>query len=56
LTGDVARVPAWRVEEEFLALAGIADAAQQVFEAVHGAQATRDGGDSLVTDAPPVCD
>ncbi len=38
--GDLARHAAHggarRIEEEFGALAGIADAAQQIFEAVHG--------------------
>ena len=35
------RILAGRAEEEFGELARIADAAEQVFDAVHGAQATR---------------
>ena len=43
-------------EEEFDARAGIADAAEQVFDAVHGTQATPGGGTAQVTDAPCACD
>lgn len=41
LARHASRAGAGCIEEEFGALARIADATQQVFEAVHGAQGTR---------------
>ncbi|HEY3075286.1 MAG TPA: hypothetical protein VGJ74_08945 [Burkholderiales bacterium] len=45
-----------RREEEFVALARIADAAQQIFDAVHGGNATRRGRGAQVTGALSGCD
>lgn len=56
LPGHAARVPAACPEEELIALARIADAAEQVFDAVHDAQATRRDRRFRVTAAPPGCD
>ena len=56
LTRHAVRVLDGCREEEFVALARIADAAEQIFDAVHGANATRHGRCSQVTGAPPGCD
>jgi hypothetical protein len=56
LTRYAANVFARCSEEEFDAVARIADAAQQVFDAVHGAQATRAPRSTQVRDAPRACD
>ena len=56
LTGNAADVFAGCSEEEFDALARIADAAQQVFDAVHGVQRTPAVPSTQVRRAPPGCD
>jgi hypothetical protein len=56
LARHAARSGARRIEEEFGALARIADATQQVIEAVHGAQGTRRAAACRVTAALPACD
>ena len=56
LTRHATNVFARCSEEEFDALARIADAAQQVFDAVHDAQATRAARSTEVRRALPGCD
>ena len=56
LTRHAVRVLDGCLEEEFVALASVADAAQQVFDAVHGANATRRGRCAQVTAALPPSD
>lgn len=56
LARHAARAGAGGSEEEFGALARIADATQQIFEAVHGAQGMRRSAGNLVTGALPGCD
>lgn len=56
LTRHAADVFAGCGEEEFDALARIADAARQVFDAVHGAQRTLAAASTQVRRAPPACD